>query len=56
MKIGPYGRSEAKPDPQGHVTRYSDSSQYDEVCIYCGTTDGRGSKLAQPCPGPEKDE
>ena len=34
-----------------HKTRYSDSSIYDEVCIYCGATDARGSdKLEKPCP------
>jgi hypothetical protein len=33
----------------GHVTRYSDSSLYDEVCVNCGATDTSG-KLDQPCP------
>jgi hypothetical protein len=33
----------------GHVTRYSDSSLYDEVCTLCGATDASG-KLDQPCP------
>lgn len=29
---------------RGHVTRYSDSSQYDEVCTKCGMTDAIHSK------------
>jgi hypothetical protein len=33
----------------GHITRYSDSSLYDEVCTLCGATDASG-KLDQPCP------
>jgi hypothetical protein len=36
-----------------HVTRSSDASSYDEVCINCGATDitgGGWGKLAQPCP------
>ena len=36
-----------------HKTRGSDSSLYDEVCIYCGATDkvpGGWGKLAEPCP------
>ena len=35
-----------------HVTRSSDSSYYDEVCIHCGHTDvvpGGWGKLADPC-------
>lgn len=37
----------------GHETRYSDSSLYDEVCVNCGATDGRGDdRLAEPCPNP----
>jgi len=32
-----------------HVTRMSDSSLYDEVCVNCGATDASG-KLNQPCP------
>jgi hypothetical protein len=32
-----------------HVTRFSDSSLYDEVCTNCGATDASG-KLEQPCP------
>lgn len=37
-----------------HKTRYSDSSQYDEVCIKCGATDSmhRG-RLHLPCPVPD---
>jgi hypothetical protein len=37
------------PDTTGHVTRMSDSSLYDEVCIHCGATDASG-KLNEPCP------
>ena len=33
----------------GHKTRFSDSSFYDEVCIYCGATD-RDSELDASCP------
>jgi hypothetical protein len=33
----------------GHVTRMSDSSLYDEVCVHCGATDTSG-KLDEPCP------
>ena len=29
-----------EPDSLGHVTRFSDSSLYDEVCVICGLTDG----------------
>ena len=36
-------------EPGQHVTRYSDSSLYDEVCVNCGATDTSG-KLDQPCP------
>ena len=36
-------------DPTGHVTRFSDSSLYDEVCTKCGATDTSG-ELDQPCP------
>ncbi len=35
-----------------HVTRYSDSSFYDEVCIHCGSTDrvpGGWGDLAYEC-------
>ena len=34
----------------GHVTRISDSSLYDEVCVNCGATDGLDDSLARPCP------
>ena len=40
---------QAPPDENGHVTRFSDSSLYDEVCINCGATDTGGS-LDKPCP------
>ncbi|QUS39586.1 hypothetical protein RPMA_12615 [Tardiphaga alba] len=34
-----------------HITRFSDSSYYDEVCTLCGATDANGQeKLSQPCP------
>ena len=34
-----------------HKTRFSDSSLYDEKCVYCGATDGFGDKrLSKPCP------
>lgn len=34
-----------------HKTRGSDSSIYDEVCIYCGATDAAGDKrLEEECP------
>lgn len=35
-----------------HVTRYSDSSFYDEKCVNCGATDTLGGwgLLAAPCP------
>ena len=36
--------------PGEHVTRMSDSSLYDEVCVNCGATDGNGGNLNQPCP------
>lgn len=39
-----------------HKTRYSDSSIYDEVCIYCGATDAIGDRrLDQPCPANEEE-
>lgn len=42
------------PDPLGHVTRYSDSSLYDEVCTLCGATDA-GTGLRYPCPNRKKE-
>lgn len=34
-----------------HKTRFSDSSLYDEVCVYCGATDGAGdNRLREGCP------
>jgi len=39
-----------KPNPKGHITRYSDSSLYDEVCLLCGTTDGWKGRLDELCP------
>ena len=39
------------PDYFGHITCFSDSSQYDEKCELCGRTDGRGQGgLYQLCP------
>lgn len=43
------------PDPfgPGHLTRFSDSSLHDEVCVKCGATDGRSdTRLTKPCPLP----
>lgn len=37
-------------DHPSHVTRFSDSSFYDEICVLCGTTDGPGGQLAASCP------
>lgn len=36
-----------------HVTRTSDASSYDEICINCGAVDSTGGgwrALARPCP------
>jgi len=35
----------------GHVTRLSDSSLFDEICVNCGATD-RGHDLDEPCSRP----
>lgn len=38
-----------------HVTRMSDASTYDMICINCGNTDqvpGGWGELANPCPKP----
>ena len=35
-----------------HITRFSDSSLYDEVCINCGKTD-RDDNLNDTCCGPK---
>lgn len=37
-------------DHPSHVTRFSDSSFYDEICVLCGTTDGPGGLLEASCP------
>ena len=29
-----------QPNKMGHITRYSDSSIYDEKCVMCGMVDG----------------
>lgn len=36
----------------GHVTKYSDASSYDEICVNCGAHDGWGRLAAEPCPKP----
>jgi hypothetical protein len=37
----------------GHITRYSDSSLYDEKCVNCGATDNTYQGLIkEPCPYP----
>jgi hypothetical protein len=35
-----------------HVTRISDASSFDEICVNCGHTDSPSSwgRLAYPCP------
>lgn len=38
-----------------HVTRVSDASSFDEICVNCGATDkvpGDWGKLADPCSNP----
>lgn len=46
-----YGTAAGPPDEMGHVTRFSDSSIYDFVCVYCGATDCPWDNgLARPCP------
>lgn len=38
-----------------HVTRFSDASTFDEICMNCGSTDevpGGWGQLAKPCPKP----
>lgn len=41
----------------GHKTRYSDSSLYDEKCVYCGATASiEDHRLYDPCPGAPKEE
>lgn len=38
-------------DHPSHITRFSDSSFYDEKCVLCGGTDGSGDhSLLLPCP------
>jgi hypothetical protein len=40
-----------------HVTRFSDASSFDEICVNCGATDqvpGGWGRLAYPCPNPPK--
>ncbi len=46
-----------KPDANGHRTRFSDSSVYDEKCVLCGGTDASGdNSLNRPCPKAIKEE
>ncbi len=35
-----------------HITRFSDASSFDEICINCGYTDSLATwgRLASPCP------
>jgi hypothetical protein len=46
-------------DENGHVTRFSDSSLYDEVCVLCGAQDymagfgDGGARLKRACPSDE---
>jgi hypothetical protein len=38
-----------------HVTRFSDASSFDLICVNCSSTDqaiGGWGKLAEPCPKP----
>src|ERR1700741_1536182 len=47
-----------KPDKMGHITRYSDSSFYDERCVMCGLTDpymGGNTIFTHRCPSAESD-
>lgn len=44
-------------DAQGHRTRMSDSSLYDEVCLYCGARDHiAGDTLCEPCTATEAEK
>ena len=46
-----------QPDKCGHITRFSDSSFYDEKCVMCGATDGRGGTLYSViCPAAPAEE
>jgi hypothetical protein len=48
--------TDTQPDSLGHVTRYSDSSLYDEICVNCGAIDrGRHPNLSDPCPGKRRE-
>ncbi|MEX0652418.1 MAG: hypothetical protein WD153_03095 [Candidatus Paceibacterota bacterium] len=40
-----------------HVTRMSDASSFDEICVNCGATDtiGGWGRLAEPCSKSVKD-
>jgi hypothetical protein len=39
-------------DINGHITRFSDSSLYDEKCVNCGGTDAYNGGLYKKCPTP----
>jgi hypothetical protein len=42
-----------------HVTRFSDASTFDEICVNCGAHDdvpGGWGELAKPCTNPQKKE
>lgn len=41
-----------KPDGNGHVTRLSDSSRFDEICVNCGAHDGIGLYFRCPAVPP----
>jgi hypothetical protein len=44
-----------KPDRNGHIERYSDSSFYDGVCVMCGCTDADPA-FRKKCPNTDADE
>lgn len=50
----PYSQRLSTYEGTGHITRYSDSSLYDEVCTLCGSTD-TSEKLSKPCPSAKKE-
>ena len=52
--MGKVASFEEKMDNQGHVTRFSDSSLYDFVCVNCGATDSYNGNLDKKCPNPGK--
>lgn len=46
------------PTRRGHITRFSDASTFDEICMLCGATDRYGSSIdSNPCiSGKEREE